>query len=219
MDFKITNFQFDAKHQFRLSYKVDSFIEHQISKAFSQVEVGFNLVFSISCYSDNPDQLILKDQMRGRKNPKVITQLLSFPYSNLENRDDWILNVKSFDFEKKKNAYKTYPLDKYVCLIVDSLSQFFQNEGINISVDLDKIKEELIEYFNCHSAAYAYLNGELLHLSKLIDGSHWSFRNLDVKEDEDGITGREWLESENGQKWLALSRKYRIDSNGSLIKK
>ena len=210
MEFSVSSFQFDPGYLFEISYKVDSYLSRHISDLLSDVDSGFNLIFSISCYSDNPDKLIFKDQMRGRKKPKEITQFLSFPHNDLEYRDDWILELSSFDFNRKKNAYRAYPLDKYVSLITESLNQFFQNEKIDANLNFEQIKKELIQHFNQNKAEYAFMNEELMNLEELINGTHHSFTESD---------GQEWQQSEIGQKWLRLKDKYSFDQNGELIEK
>jgi hypothetical protein len=148
--------------------------------------------------------------MRGRMKPKEITQFLSFPHNNLEYQDDWILELSSFDFKRNKDAYRAYPLDKYVSLIIESLNQFFQNEKINSNLNFEQVKQELIEYFKENNVEYAFMNEELIHLEELINGTHHSFTEPD---------GQEWQESEIGQKWLRLKDKYSFDQNGQLTEK
>tara|TARA_Y100000766_G_C18657620_1_gene483547 strand:- start:56 stop:688 length:633 start_codon:yes stop_codon:yes gene_type:complete len=210
MEFSITSFQFDPKHLFDISYKVDAYISKAISQYLKDIDTGFNLIFSISCYSDNPKQLLIKDQSRGRKKPKEITQFLSFPYKELQYESGWELQIKDFDFKHKRKAYKSYPLDKYVANIMSSLKLFFKNEGIQIPLDFPKIQSEISNHLLSNPNEFRYKNEDLIHLEELIQGQHWSDEEPD---------GKKWKESEIGKKWLILKNKYFFDEKGELAKK
>ncbi|MEN8927315.1 MAG: hypothetical protein ABF242_05895 [Flavobacteriales bacterium] len=206
MNFYISSFQMEPDYIFNHSYKVDQYISKKISQELAQIEIGFDVIFSISCYGDNPNDLILIDQTRGRKKPKMITQYLSFPHNNLLYRSDWVLNLSSFDFIEKENAYRTYPLKNYISLILESLNIFFVEENQIVDLDYKKIENELINHFEKNKGEFTYLNQELMTLQDLIDETHPCF----VEDYGD------WLESDIGKNWVKLRDKYEIDRNGNL---
>lgn len=205
MKFYISNFQMEPDYVFNHSYKVDSFISEKISEELSHLQISFDLIFSISCYEDNPKELILKGQIRGRKKPKEITQFLSFPYKYLEYRTDWVFNLSKFDFVKKQKAYKTFPLSKYVSFITESLKRFFVEENITVKIDFERIEKKIINHLKNNESNFVYQSEELMVLKELIDGSHYSY-----------FEDKEWQLSDIGKNWLKLRDKYFFDKKGNL---
>jgi hypothetical protein len=202
MKFDIASFQWEPEYLFNVSYKVNLYLRRVITEFLSDIDYEYDLVFSISCYANNPNDLILLKEVRGRKKPKELTQILSFPHNELEFHSDYVFHLDKFDFEYQKDAYKIYPLEKYVENILKSISLFFEKEEINHKLDFVKVKSKVYEEFKDNPGEYIYKNEELMHL-------------------EDVIMGREndpeWLESEVGKKWLGLAKKYSIDDRGQLI--
>lgn len=210
MKFTISSFQVEPEFAYDISHKVIGYLNQRISKFISEVTHDFDLVFSISCHLDNPDEVIVKGQMRGRKKPKEITQFLSFPNKELQLEDDWLFDLNSFDFIRTKNAYQTYPLDKYVAFTIESLIQILNKEEIESNLDFHELRKELVDYFESNTAEYKYLNPMLIHLEELINGTHFSYTRND---------GMQWQESEIGKKWMRLKDKYYFDSNKELALK
>ena len=202
MKFNICSFQAEPNYLFHVSYKVNLALREIISEFLEPVPSNYELVFSISCYEVNPNQLILLGLTRGRKKPKANTQFISFPHQHIQNFEGYLFNLEKFDFEYSKKAYRGYPILTYASLIVDAIEKYFMQEGIQHNLVFSELKKLIKTEFETHPSDYAHQSEELMHLEDVIEGR---------ERDPD------WLGSEIGKKWSYLAKKYAFDLNGKLV--
>lgn len=207
MIFRILTVQVCPKSLFKVSHKVDLLIEKKVTSSLKGFDPGFDLDFSISCNENNKNDLILADKIKHRGERKSITQQLILPNCNLYYEPDFKFYTNRFDFKLMERGYKTYPLDKYIQYTITGIELFFLQNEIEIPLKLDQLKNVLVTHINTHKNNFAYENEEKRTLREIINREYWAFH---LEE------GKNWLNSEIGQKWLMLASKYTISQNGML---
>lgn len=192
------DFTYNVSHQLTLA------IENALFFYFNHVSEYSKLNIYISTRVDNITVTSAQHKLNKIKNE--IDLNLFLPNTEIKLVSGYVFDHKKFDFVYKENAIKIYPKIPYIQFVFSGLKTFIDEMKITPIVPLEIVKSGLINTIESNSENYNFQPEEIIHLQEIIDKSHWAFN-----------TDSDWLESEIGKKWIALSEKYHIKEDGSLI--
>jgi len=204
MELNIFGAQWNKDFTYKVSNHLMLEIENALKPNLLQISDYSKLNIFISTRIDNITETKIDFKLKNIK--KEIELYLFLPSSEIRLVSGYVFNDKKFDFKHKVDAYKIYPILSYVKFVFTGLKTFFYKMNFATVVDLNNIEIKLINTIEDNIEFYNFRPEEIIHLQEIIDKSHWAYK-----------TNSDWLESEIGKKWIALSEKYQIKNDGSLI--
>jgi hypothetical protein len=204
MELNIFGAQWNKDFTYKVSHHLMLEIENALTPNLLQISDYSKLNIFISTQIDNITESKIDFKLKNIK--KEIELYLFLPSSEIRLVSGYVFNDKKFDFKHKVDAYKIYPILSYVKFVFTGLKTFFYKMNFATVVDLNNIEIKLINTIEDNIEFYNFRPEEIIHLQEIIDKSHWAYK-----------TNSDWLESEIGKKWIALSEKYQIKNDGSLI--
>lgn len=212
MRIRIITFHPEPKYVYHQSHLFTSFLENTFNECFTDVNTDINLNLSIVCLSDNIEKVKLGGNMKHLGKEDTVTQQIILPNKHLYFESSHVFNQKKFDFVPSNSTYQCYPLDLFAKFTLKGLLTYLTQNELETPDDHKVlafehvVSDELAK--NAHQ--FNYKNEELMHLQELIDKTHWAYEDM---------KGKEWLESDIGQKWVELAKKYSFDTGGNLVVK
>jgi len=204
MELNIFGAQWNKKFTYNVSHHLTLEIEKALSHNLLQIPDYSKLNIYLSTRTDKLAETNIDFKLNKIK--KEIDLYLFLPSTEIKLVSGYVFNNKKFDFEIKANAYQIYPMLSFVKFVISGLKTFFNEMNFTSTVDLNNIENNLINTIENNTEFYYFRPEEIIHLQEIIDKSHWAFKS-----------NSDWLESEIGEKWVALSEKYQILNDGSLI--
>ncbi len=206
MELNIFGAQWNKNFTYNVSHHLTLEIEKALSPNILQIPDYSKLNIFLSTRTDNVAETDIDFKLNKIK--KEIELYLFLPSTEIKLVSGYVFNDKKFDFQHKSDAYKIYPILSYVKFVFTGLKTFFYKMNFTTTVDLNNIEIKLINTIEDNIEFYYFRSEEIIHLKEIIDKSHWAYN-----------TNSDWLESEIGKKWIALSEKYQFLNDGSLILK
>ena len=204
MEINIFGAQWNKDFIYNVSHLLTLAIENALSPNFDHISEHSKLNVYISTRADNIPETKTDHKLNKIKNE--IDLYLFLPNTEIKLVSGYVFNDQKFDFVFKEDAIKIYPKIPYIQFVFSGLKTFIDEMKITPKVELEIIKGKLIDTIENNSEIYSFRPEEIIHLQEIINKSHWAYN-----------TDSDWLESEIGKKWIALSEKYNIKNDGSLI--
>lgn len=204
MEINIFGAQWNKDFTFKVSHLLFLEIENALNPHVDHISEHSKLNIYISSRVDTIPETKTEYKLKKLKNE--IDLYLFLPNTEIKLVSGYVFNHKKFDFVYKENSIQIYPKISYIQFIFSGLQTFIDEMKITPKVELEIIKHKLINTIENNSEIYNFRPEEIIHLQEIINKSHWSFN-----------TDSDWLESEIGKKWIALSEKWNIKNDGSLI--
>ena len=204
MEISIFGAQWNKDFTYNVSHQLTLAIENALSPNLLKISDYSKLNIYLSTRIDKIVET--KIDYKLDKINKQIDLNLFLPNTEIKSVSGYIFNDKKFDFEFKVNAFKIYPIMPFIHFVFSGLKTFIEEIKFMPKAELETIKSKLINTIENNPEIYYFRTEEIIHLQEIINKTHWAF-NIDS----------DWLESEIGKKWIALSEKYQIINDGSLI--